>query len=139
MADETALTTVRCWFGDAQFAALELPDGWFGPPQESRHQLTWSALDEDDRLVIELDHALTLTFDRPDTVARIDEVLVVTDFERLRFECRGWRGVRAEGRNYARGRVLLTPSIGGPRPRIPVPPLGKWRRLRHTGGVPISQ
>jgi hypothetical protein len=135
-ATDTALTTVRCWFGDVQFAALELPDGWFGPPQESRHQLTWSAL-EDDRLIVELDHALTLVFARVRTVARIDDVLLFKDFDALRFECRGWRGIRPEVRRYGAGLVSLTPSIGSPHPRTLAPALGKRVRNRHTGGVPV--
>ena len=139
MADEeTALTTVRCWFGDAQYAALELPDGWFGPPQESRHQLTWSELDKG-RLVIELDHALLLLFERPRTVARIDDTLVIKDFGALTFDCKGWRGIRPEHRDYRSGTVSFTPPMSTPRPRALGPALGKWRKLRQTGRVPISQ
>jgi hypothetical protein len=138
MAAETSLTTVRCWFGDAQFAALDLPDGRFGPPQESRHQLTWSEL-EGTTLVIELDHALVLTFERPRTLACIDGTLVIKDFDRLRFLCRGWRGIRAEAREYHDGTVSLLPPMNGPRPRAMGPALGNRRKLRQTGQVPISQ
>ena len=136
MTAETVLTTVRCWFGDVQFAALELPDGWFGPPQESRHQLTWSAL-HDDQLVVELDHALTLTFDQVLTVARIEDVLVFKDFDLLRFRCKGWRGIRPDLRTFDGGTVELTPSIGSPHPRRLGPALGKRWRNRHTGEVPV--
>ena len=128
----TDLTTIRCWFGDVQFAALELPDGWFGPPQESRHRLTWSELEED-VLIVELDHALVLTFVGPRTVARLDDVLVVKDFDELRFVCRGWRGIRAEVRTYDGGSVSFTPSIGTPHPWAMPPALGKLRRRRQTG------
>jgi hypothetical protein len=126
MVPDTLLATVRCWFGDVRCAALELPDGWFGPPQETRHKLSWSELTED-RLVVELDRVLVLEFGEVETVAVVDDLLLIQDFAELTFTCHGFRGVRPQRRSYESGAVRLRP------------PLGKRAPIRQTGRVAVLQ
>ena len=136
MRDDTSLATLRCFFGEARYGSLMLPDGWFGPPQETRHQLTWSAV-RNGRLMVELDHAMRLLFENARTVVRIDSRLVLKDFDRLLFSCRGWRGIRPVQREYDFGLVTLTAQVGYPNPHPGWSSLGKRWRNRHTGGVPV--
>jgi hypothetical protein len=136
MRDDEPLTTVRWFFGEARYGSLILPDGWFGPPQEARHQLTWSGLRKG-RLMLELDAAIRLLFENAQTVVRIDNRLVLKDFDRLLFSCRGWRGIRPVRREYGDGQVTLTAQIGYPNPHPAWSSLGKRWRNRHTGGVPV--
>jgi hypothetical protein len=64
MTSEETLTVVRTWFESVGAASLELPNGWFGRPYDSSHELTWSTA-RDEKIFIELDDQIHLILTDP--------------------------------------------------------------------------
>jgi hypothetical protein len=106
---------VIAWFAVVKLAGLELPDGWFGRPYGDLYQLTSARLDDTDRLVIELERQLQLSFANPRRVETTPEHLLIGDFETLDFDWREFGNLRPHSTSYTNGAVRFWAQGAQPR------------------------
>ncbi|HEX6391958.1 MAG TPA: hypothetical protein VFZ97_00860 [Acidimicrobiales bacterium] len=104
MSAEVVLTTVIDWFRQAKVASLELPDGWFGGPGRSLHQLTKAEV-WNDRLLLELDEQLLLVLTAPAQPVVGDEELVIDSYDQLVFDWQEYGNKRPHAEVYRSGSI----------------------------------
>ena len=85
MTQHRKLIEIQRWFDQHHGGGLVLPDGWFGRPFDSEHELT--GLDQSgDDIVMTLDRNLTLTLGGLKAVVASKEALVMESCDRIRIE-----------------------------------------------------
>lgn len=90
-----------------------LPDGWYGRPYDSVHQLT-RLREIDGTLTLCLDDHLTLDFERLMSVRHIGGNLIFGPFARLRFDWIAYGGSGERGsKEYASGEVWMFAALRG--------------------------
>ncbi|PNH91802.1 hypothetical protein [Vibrio diazotrophicus] len=75
---------IESWIKSNAVFGLKLPDGWFGRPYDNQHKLTWVA-DRDNKLILELDNQMYLTFTKPIQLKASDSEFIVDDFQQIIF------------------------------------------------------
>ncbi len=101
---ESVLREVETWWHSAGLASLELPDGWFGGPGRSLHQLTRSLV-IGTRVLMVLDDQLLLVITRPTAVTHTDEDLTIGAFEQTIFDWQEYGNNRSLVKTYNVGQI----------------------------------
>jgi hypothetical protein len=97
---------IESWLiGNAVFG-LKFPDGWFGKPYDNQHRLTWLA-DRDNKLILELDNQLYLTFTKPIDISKSDSSLIISGFNQAVCDWQGYGELNPNCKLYNSGSITL--------------------------------
>ncbi|HGY9594063.1 hypothetical protein [Vibrio campbellii] len=101
---------IESWIESNAVFGLKLPDGWFGRPYDNQHRLTWIA-ERDNKLILEFDNQMYLTFTKPIQLKVSDSEFIVDDFQQLTFDWQGYGDVKAHSKVYKSGSVSLVSLV----------------------------
>ncbi len=95
---------IKDWLEQNNGFGLILPDGYFGRPRDNYHQMTWIA-ERENKLIIELDNQLYLTFTKPVSHSTQGSDLILSSFSQLVFDRQGYGDLTPHCVIYKNGEV----------------------------------